>query len=109
MRTVGQESPPDLVKLRGVRVRTAGRETSLGYERGEGAPSALFLVPGGYQPSPSPPTPATTEVDQSITDAGFTTCLLKPSSLGSSPSASPTSCGRCSTGMLSGRPTTCSA
>ena len=44
-------------------------------------------------------TPATTEVDQSITDVGLTTCLLSPSSFGSSPSARPTSCGRCSTGM----------
>ena len=48
---------------------------------------------------------ATTEVDQSITDVGRTTCLFIPSSLGDSPSASPTSWGRCSTGSPSSRPT----
>ena len=38
-----------------------------------------------------------------------TTCLLMPSSLGSNPSASPTSCGRCSTGRPRSRPTTLAA
>ena len=47
----------------------------------------------------------TTEVDQSITDVGRTTWRLMPSSFGSSPSARPTSWGRCSTGMSSSRPT----
>ena len=37
---------------------------------------------------------ATTELDQSMTEVGRTTCLLIPSSLGSSPSARPTSWGR---------------
>ena len=41
-----------------------------------------------------------------MTDDGLTTCLFIPSSLGESPKASPSSCGRCSTGMFSGRPTT---
>ena len=48
------------------------------------------------------PTEATTDVDQSITELGFTTCLPKPSSFGSRPKARPTSCGRCSTGIPSG-------
>ena len=52
----------------------------LGYERGEGAAGALFLVKRAAtsRRTPSPPTPATTEVDQSITDVGLTTCLLRP-------------------------------
>ena len=48
----------------------------------------------------------TTDVDQSITDDGLTTCLSMPSSFGSSPRARPSSWGRCRTGMFSGRPTT---
>jgi len=54
-----------------------------------------------YSPAP---TPATTDVVQSMTDVGLTTCLLMPSSFGSSPNARPTSCGRCSTGIPSARP-----
>ena len=45
-------------------------------------------------PGPQAGAPATTEADQSTTDVGLTTCLLIPSSLGSRPSASPTSWGR---------------
>ena len=36
-----------------------------------------------------------------MTDVGLTTWRCIPSSLGSRPSARPTSCGRCSTGMSS--------
>ncbi len=61
-----------------------------------------------YQPEDSP-TPATTEVVQSTTAVGLTTWRARPSCLGDRPSASPTSCGRCNTGMFSGRPTTFSA
>ena len=43
----------------------------------------------------------TTEVDQSITEEGRTMWRLRPSSLGSSPSASPTSWGRCRIGISS--------
>ena len=50
-----------------------------------------------------------TALDQSITEVGRTMCLLIPSSFGERPSASPTSCGRCSTGRRSSRPTTLEA
>jgi hypothetical protein len=53
--------------------------------------------------------PATTEVVQSMTEVGRTTCLLIPRSFGESPRASPTSCGRWSTGSPSSRPTTLAA
>jgi hypothetical protein len=49
--------------------------------------------------------PAMTDEVQSITDVGLTTCLSIPSSLGSRPSARPTSWGRCRTGNPSSRPT----
>lgn len=51
----------------------------------------VFVTPaatGGGQAA------ATTELDQSTTEVGLTTCLLIPSSLGDSPRARPTSCGR---------------
>ena len=50
--------------------------------------------------------PAMTDVVQSMTDDGLTTCLFIPSSFGESPRARPSSWGRCRTGMFSGRPTT---
>jgi bacterioferritin-associated ferredoxin len=55
--------------------------------------------------SPQAGAPATTDAVQSITDVGLTTCLSIPSSLGSRPSARPTSWGRCRTGNPSSRPT----
>ena len=53
-----------------------------------GSPRAV--VPPGRRydavgAGPATPTPATTDVDQSITDVGLTTCLLIPSSFGLEP------------------------
>src|SRR4029077_12273442 len=76
---------------RGLAMCKASTEPRAGFD-----PRLLILSPTESCTQAAAPT---TAVDQSITEVGRTTCRLKPSSAGSSPKASPTSWGRCRTGM----------